>query len=790
MKNNKEKFINIKRVSLCMIVKPNNNKDVLLSRCLNNISLVVNEICITITGKEGQDKKLEDVCKQYNAKISYFEWKNDFASARNFNFSQATSDYIFWLDADDMVKGLEYWDEMFDNVVKNNLDAVVMDYLYDFNEYRICIVKHLRTRLIKNDNCVKWVGKVHEDLIENRKLVAYQSKDIQVLHLTNNDRAENAKVRNLEIALEMLDSDNQDPRNFWLVANAYHGMSKDLQAIDYFKQFIKRSKSEIEILHARCRMASCFINIGDLNSAISEQLEVIKMKPWFPDGYLGLGEIYLKQKKYKHAKEFLIQGLSKDIPDKEYIVWNPRDYDYNPYRLLAEIYFQLGKVKEAKQCIDSCLDIYPTNPDLISLSKQLDFEINNLDKIDDFFKKWEKSNDTNKFLKALEVLPIELRSHPKIVFLKNNKIIKTESSGRDLVIYCSFTEEEWTPNTAIEKGIGGSEEHTINLAKRLVKLGWNVTVYNNCGHKEQIFDGVVYKPFWEWNYRDKQDVVILWRHPMAADYEINAKKIILDLHDVVAVGEFTEKRVNRIDTIVCKSEWQRGLFPNIPDNKFVILNNCFDLSEFNNPCIIRNKKKIIYTSSPDRGLSALLDIFEKVKERIPNVELEARYGWRLFDVFNEGQEREMKWKDNIVEKLKKHNVEYTRLPHQEIAKKYQEAALWVYPSEFGEINCITAQKAQAAGAIPVTTNFAAMNEMVKFGRKIHSSKSYDDWALPNQFDFSVSDEAIKTKFVDEIVNLLSNEEEQEKIRKEMREYALTNWNGDVTAQKWNELICR
>jgi len=85
----------------------------------------------------------------------------------------------------------------------------------------------------------------------------------------------------------------------------------------------------------------------------------------------------------------------------------------------------------------------------------------------------------------------------------------------------------------------------------------------------------------------------------------------------------------------------------------------------------------------------------------------------------------------------------TRLP-----RIYHKANIFAYPSEFAEIDCISLSKAMAAGAIPVTTDFAAMGEKSQHGGVfIHSNKPNVGWAQPNQFLFEITDPEQKAEFV-------------------------------------------
>lgn len=126
--------------------------------------------------------------------------------------------------------------------------------------------------------------------------------------------------------------------------------------------------------------------------------------------------------------------------------------------------------------------------------------------------------------------------------------------------------------------------------------------------------------------------------------------------------------------------------------------------------------KVIYASSYDRGLVTLLELWPDIKKQVPDCELNVFYGWNSFDMVHKKNPEQMKWKWNVIRQfnnLKDLGVtEHGRISHQELADKFKEADVWAYPTEFTEIHCITALKAQEAGCIPVTTGCYALKETV------------------------------------------------------------------------------
>ena len=773
----------MKTLGLAMIVNNTDEEAKLLDRCLASITDFVDNVYVTITGT---NKNCEDVAKKYNAHISHFNWVNDFSKARNFNFSQVKDDYIFWLDADDVV---EEGKQLKKIIEKLGADALVLDYWYDFDKYGENIVRHKKTRVIPNDKTWEWRGNIHEDLFCKRITEAVENKEVKILHKTFDVRSKKAAQRNLDIAVIGKKEHPDDPKYDFDTANAKIMLGQLRGAIIDFDRFIKNSGSIEEIYLARLRQAECLSNLGSLNEALTCYLYAIGLRPLYPDAYFGLAKIYFTKKEYLFAEDMILTGLEKPIPEYDMIVWNPRDYDYNPLMLLAKTYFMSAKINKSYAVLSRLFRMFPKDKRAEKYFKEMEAIKENLDTVDKVVKKIGKIKNKKKILKEINKLSIDLRSHPKICFIKNNLFIKKKSSGKDLVYFCGQSSEAWTPETAKKKGIGGSEEHVINITRELAKLGWNVTVYNNCGTKEQEFDGVKYKPWWEFNLRDKQDVCILWRSPMLCDHEINSDKVIIDLHDVISADEFIPRRVEKIDKIIVKSNWQRGLFPKVADDKFKILDNCFDLNEYLGECK-NDPKTMIYTSSPDRGLNAFLDIYGEVKKQIPDVNAIARYGWGVFDVHYADNPTMLEWKKKLVNRLDAFGIDFSRISHNEIAEKYQQAGIWLYPSEFAEIHCITAIKAQAAGAIPITTDFAALDETVEYGFKWRSNKGYDNWCANDKFDFGLDSKKLKKQMADKIIYLIKHPEKQTKIREEMVKNTLNKYSAKDIAGTWNKMLCQ
>lgn len=157
-----------------MIVK---DEEEVLARCINSAQEVVDEIIIVDTGSTDKTK---EIASKFTDKIYDFEWIDDFSAARNFAFSKATKEYIFWLDADDLIpeEDIEKFKDLKDTL-DNSVDSVTMLYNLGFDEKGNVTFSLRRNRLVKRTNNFQWCGFVHECLVVGGKII---NSDISIIH--------------------------------------------------------------------------------------------------------------------------------------------------------------------------------------------------------------------------------------------------------------------------------------------------------------------------------------------------------------------------------------------------------------------------------------------------------------------------------------------------------------------------------------------------------------------------------------------------------------------------------
>lgn len=158
---------------------------------------------------------------------------------------------------------------------------------------------------------------------------------------------------------------------------------------------------------------------------------------------------------------------------------------------------------------------------------------------------------------------------------------------------------------------------------------------------------------------------------------------------------------------------------------------------------MKRKHSVGYFSAYYRGLECLLKMWPTIREHIPDATLDVYYGWESWLA--------LQGEDDFYERMERRFTEladqgvtiHGRVSHEELAKAMKEIQVWAYPTEFTEIHCITALKAQEAGCYPVVTNVGALAETVQSGTKINTRKIYTDEYKQEKFIDAVVD-ALKT----------------------------------------------
>lgn len=190
---------------------------------------------------------------------------------------------------------------------------------------------------------------------------------------------------------------------------------------------------------------------------------------------------------------------------------------------------------------------------------------------------------------------------------------------------------------------------------------------------------------------------------------------VLHLHDLPLDPESAhlkdpELRA-RFDKLVFSSEWQYQQFRDylgVPyDTKSaVILTGIDPIPLVQKP---KDKIRLIYTSTPHRGLELLVPVFIELAKHNPDIELDV---YSSFGIYGPQWEERNKPYERLFDLCREHpQINYHGwAPNEEVRAAYQRAHIFAYPCIWQETSCRSLIEAMSAGCVCVHPNFSALAE--------------------------------------------------------------------------------
>lgn len=328
-------------IGLCMIVK---DEEKVLEGCLKSVANLCDEIIIVDTGSTDNTK---NIARRFTENIYDYKWIDDFSAARNFAFSKSTTDYILWLDADDLIdKGELKKLKKLKKELDGTVDAVRMYYHTHFDKSGNPSFRFKRNRLIKRSRNYKWIGAVHEYLDVTGVMM---ETDIYITHRKNEKEiSHEMSSRNLNIYEKRLENKEVfSARDIFYYANELKDHGNYQKAVLYYKAFLRTEEGWVEDeIRACLSMAYCYKQLGSKRRerealALSIQFDLPR-----PEACCKLGDLFLEEKQYNKATVWYETALNQETFSTEGFVQESYQTWY-PHLQLCLCTFYLGDIERA-----------------------------------------------------------------------------------------------------------------------------------------------------------------------------------------------------------------------------------------------------------------------------------------------------------------------------------------------------------------------------------------------------------------------------------------------------------
>lgn len=302
-------------------------------------------------------------------------------------------------------------------------------------------------------------------------------------------------------------------------------------------------------------------------------------------------------------------------------------------------------------------------------------------------------------------------------------------------------------NTLSTRGLGGSESAVILMSKELQKIGFAVTVINNCIDTTSSpgeYEGVSYIDHKQISADMEFDVVISSRTVIPflpeelygqfpshnpsiySNIKNKARLKIVWMHDTFCKGdEYLESMVTsgHIDEIFTLSDFHtsytttcshgnKRMFEVLKKKIFMTRNGVvkyFDEVDIKQ----KDPNLFVYNASVTKGMLPLVnEIWGGVKRRIPEAKLKIIGGYYRFRENAEPDEQEKIWRQMVEDKkYSSMDIEFTGIiKQQEIAEILSRASYTIFPGAFPETFGISTLESLTYNTPLITTRFGALEE--------------------------------------------------------------------------------
>lgn len=329
-------------------------------------------------------------------------------------------------------------------------------------------------------------------------------------------------------------------------------------------------------------------------------------------------------------------------------------------------------------------------------------------------------------------------------------------------------------------GIGGSETSHIELTWRLAARGYDVTSYAPLkSHTAMKWRSSTWRHFEDCDY-SQPGLWIIYRNPAELDNfpeEHPGQKLIFMAQDTY-YKDATAERYAKLDSFLClcpDHQHQVSLeWPTLKDKIYLTGNGLKPelVKQVLSERIPRNPRKVIFVSSPDRGIKNAAAIIDRVIEYYPEIELHTYYGLdNLKTMFTSEHKGTAYVSARIVKdiedflKTKKGVIQHGRLPQPELYREIASAGLLLYPTTFKETGAICpSMECPALGAIPITNPIWALRTNVTSGIFVQGNVD--------------SDILVRARYAGEVLRMVSDDgvKLQEAIRPAMMAQALERFS--------------
>jgi tetratricopeptide (TPR) repeat protein len=340
-----------------MIVK---DEERVLPRCLRSVQRLADEIVVVDTGSSD---RTAEIAKSFGAKVLHYQWKDDFAAARNYAMDQATGDWILQIDADEEFHqpDIPHLRSIIRRQDADGIHVVIRNFFpspatqtdESLPNPMSCphSVNHF-PRLVRNRPEIRYSGAIHEGF---RELNTVLVSDISIFHYgyaQEDDRRNRRFERNRRMTLKNVQEHPKDAIAHYYAATTCLSAQLTQDAERHFLEMVRladpadpRQKHFYQMANGHLATLAMLRNDHEAEERFAR--EALKPDADYLDPWLRLGEACFFQNKYLEAEQAfrrylaILKQLSQSVRVTKYTLYLTDEAYY--------AYFFLGRLAELRE---------------------------------------------------------------------------------------------------------------------------------------------------------------------------------------------------------------------------------------------------------------------------------------------------------------------------------------------------------------------------------------------------------------------------------------------------------
>ncbi|OPH61210.1 hypothetical protein BC351_14790 [Paenibacillus ferrarius] len=340
-----------------------------LRQCLESVK-DAEEIIVIDTGS--QDSSIR-IAKSYGAKVFFSRWEDDFSTPRNQALQIATTDWVFYLDADEiLLSGLAAIKEQIDSsdseaftvILENLIGTSLQDHLL-----------HRSIRLFRNNPNYRFQGIIHEDIgtsiVKLHPSSSIKDSEIRIRHfgyMPENIRKKDKIARNERLLQKALQTEPANPYYSYNLGITFCQSGKLNEAKDAMIQALMLARDDAPYRATLVKdLSKILLELREI-----KQVELLLLKETeryedYPDLHYILGQSFQIQGLWEQAYEQFRKAST--LQNNKYVT-EAGASSFLVFYKMGEITQNLGSLEESARLFNQTLQHHSTYaPALLGISE-------------------------------------------------------------------------------------------------------------------------------------------------------------------------------------------------------------------------------------------------------------------------------------------------------------------------------------------------------------------------------------------------------------------------------------